>query len=54
MPNPGRVSLGEALITTTRLSIYLSSRGTALAIAAAQASPTLWAGAAASVRRRTS
>jgi hypothetical protein len=31
------MSVGEALITTTLLSIYLSSRGTALAIATAQA-----------------
>jgi hypothetical protein len=48
------MSVGEALITTTLLSIYLSSRGTALAIAAAQTGPSLCAGAAASVRRRTS
>jgi hypothetical protein len=54
MPNLGRMSLGEALITTTLLSIYLGSRSTALAIAAAQTSPSLCAGAAASLRRRTS
>ena len=45
------MSLAEALITITLLSVYLGSRGTALAIAAAQTSPSLCAGAAASVRR---
>jgi hypothetical protein len=54
MPNPGRVSLGEALITTTLLSIYVGSRGTAMAIAAAQTSPARCAGAAAALRGRTS
>ena len=49
-----RMSLGEALLTTTLLSIYVGTRGTALAIAAAQTSPTLCASAAASVRERTS
>jgi hypothetical protein len=48
------MSLGEALVTTTLLSIYVGSRGTALAIAAAQTSPSLCAGAAASLRERTS
>jgi hypothetical protein len=50
MPTPGRASLGEALITTTLWSIYLGSRGTVLAIAAAQTG----AGAAASVRESLS
>jgi len=36
MPTPGRKRLGEALITTTLWSIYLGSRGTVMAIAAAQ------------------
>jgi hypothetical protein len=36
MPTLGRKRLGEALITTTLWSIYLGSRGTVLAIAAAQ------------------
>ena len=48
------MSLGEALINTALLSIYVGTRGTALAIAAAQTSPTLCASAAASVRERTS
>jgi hypothetical protein len=47
-------SLGEAVISTTLLSIYVGARGGALAISAAQTSPTLWASAAASVRERTS
>jgi hypothetical protein len=51
MPSPRRLSPGEALITTTLLSIYLGARGTALTIAAAQAGPSLCAAAAASVRR---
>jgi hypothetical protein len=51
MPIPGRISLGEALISTTLLSIYLGSRCAALAITAAQTSPTLCAHAAASVRK---
>ena len=54
MPTPGRKRLGEALITTTLLSIYLGSRGTVLAIAAAQTSPSVCAGAAASVRESLS
>jgi len=54
MPSPRRISLGEALITTALLSIYLGCRGTALAIAAAQTSPLLCVSAAASVRERTS
>jgi hypothetical protein len=36
MPTPRRFSLGETAITTALLSIYLSTRGTALAIAAVQ------------------
>jgi hypothetical protein len=49
-----RMRLGEALLTTTLLAIYVGTRGGALAIAAVQTSPTLWASAAASVRERTS
>ena len=48
------MSLAEAAISTALLSIYVGARGTALAIAAAQTSPTLCASAAASVRERTS
>jgi hypothetical protein len=48
------MSLGEALISTALLSIYVGARGTALAIEAAQTSPTLCANAAASVLERTS
>jgi hypothetical protein len=57
MPHTQRMrslTLGEALISTALLSIYVGTRGTALAIAAAQTSPTLCASAAASVRERTS
>jgi hypothetical protein len=36
MPGLSRISLGEALITTTLLSIYLASRGSVLAIGATQ------------------
>jgi hypothetical protein len=36
MLTPRRFSLGETAITTALLSIYLSTRGTALAIAAVQ------------------
>jgi hypothetical protein len=48
------VSLGEAVINTALLSIYIGARGMALAITVAQTSPTLCASAAASVRDRTS
>jgi hypothetical protein len=51
MPDSGRMSLGEALITTALLSLYLGNSGTALAIAAAQTGPSLCASAAASGRR---
>src|SRR5437588_242796 len=48
----------EALITGTLWTIYVSTRGTALAIETLQravwTSPTRWASAAASVRDRTS
>jgi hypothetical protein len=54
MPNPRRIRLGEALISTALLSLYLGCRGTALAIAAAQTSPSLCGSAPASVRGRTS
>jgi hypothetical protein len=37
MPHPTRFSLGEAAITATLLSIYLSARGTNRALAAVQA-----------------
>ena len=37
MPNPMRSGLGEAAITTTLLSIYLSARGTNRALGAVQA-----------------
>jgi hypothetical protein len=36
MPGLSRISLTEALITTTLLSIYLGSRGSVLALGAAQ------------------
>jgi hypothetical protein len=36
MPTPRRVSLGEALITTTLFSIYLGTTGTARAISVVQ------------------
>ena len=37
MPHPTRSGLGEAAITTTLLSIYLSARGTNRALGAVQA-----------------
>ena len=46
MPIPARESLGEALITTTLLSIYLGSRATAMAIAAAQTTTSRLTGSA--------
>jgi hypothetical protein len=52
MPKPARMSVGETLIVTTLLSIYLTSRSTALAIAAAQTSPSACARTAARVRER--
>jgi hypothetical protein len=47
-------SMREALIVGTLWTIYVSARGTALAIETVQTSPTRWASAAASVRDRTS
>ncbi len=37
MPTPTRSALGEAAITTTLLSIYISARGTNRALGAVQA-----------------
>ncbi len=37
MPTPTRAALGEAAITTTLLSIYISARGTNRALGAVQA-----------------
>ena len=37
MPHPTRTGLGEAAITATLLSIYLSARGTTRALGAVQA-----------------
>jgi len=36
MPSPRRLSLGEALITTTLFSIYVGTTGTARAISVVQ------------------
>jgi hypothetical protein len=36
MPTPRRLSLGEALITTTLFSIYVGTTGTARAISVVQ------------------
>jgi len=40
MPNPSRADLGELALTTTLMSIYLGTRGTARALGTVQAALT--------------